>query len=259
MSLLIVIFVFLLLGGGLLWFFVSRDRGQKEPIGALWLAAGFGFGGAILAGFLEFLLIPNSVLTNPLSHSSLVLLIAALSVGAIEEACKFIPLAFFLYRKPYFNEHTDGIIYFALVGLGFGIPENILYSLQFGAKTGLIRIILTPFFHSATTALVGYFLIKSKLDHKNLAVPALAFVVSMLLHGLYDFGLFDGSRLPLFTVLSLMITVGVTASLFILYNRATEDDQIDGLSSVGHNSFCRSCGAPNPAHNLYCSHCGKRA
>jgi predicted amidophosphoribosyltransferase len=41
--------------------------------------------------------------------------------------------------------------------------------------------------------------------------------------------------------------------------RATDLDQESGLSAVGHNTFCRSCGQPNPKHNLYCTRCGQYA
>jgi RsiW-degrading membrane proteinase PrsW (M82 family) len=256
MALFLVIIVFVLIAVALSWFFLSQDKGEKEPVLALWIALGFGLLGGIAAGLIEYLIIPTKALqgsNNPLTY----VLIASLGVGIIEEACKFIPLSLFIYGKKYFNEHTDGIIYFALVGLGFGIPENILYTISFGTHVGIVRIVLTPLFHAATTGMVGYFLIKSKIDHQPMYKPILALLFAMLLHGLYDFGLVSGSLL--FVVLSLMITVGITASLFILFMRAQELDRQQGLSRVGVNNFCRSCGTANPNNNLHCSHCGKLA
>ena len=79
----------------------------------------------------------------------------------------------------------------------------------------------------------------------------------MLLHGFYDFGLISG--VTLFGILSITITLALSILLFVFYARATELDQREGLSAVGHNGFCRSCGRPNPEHKLYCSQCGKRA
>src|SRR5476651_2621069 len=153
MTIFIILMVFVLIAVGLARYFIKGDHGEKEPIGALWLALGFGFAGGILAAILESVLIPPKDLsaTSPL----LVILGAALTVGVIEEAAKYIPLSLFLYPKRYFNEHTDGVIYFALAGLGFGLPENILYTLQFGASAGFGRILLTPFFHAATTGMIG--------------------------------------------------------------------------------------------------------
>ncbi len=239
-----------------MWYLLSHDHGEKEPVSALWAAAGFGFGGAILAAIIEGLVIPSSIL-NSLNPPLGPLLLVMLGVGFIEESCKFFPLAFFIYRKRYFNEHTDGIIYFAIAGLAFGIPENILYSIAFGSSVGVARIILTPLFHAATTSMVGYFLASAKTENRSLGRTGLVFLAAALLHGIYDFGL--ASRSPLLVVMSLMITIGITTVLFILFMRAGEKDQAGGLSAVGHNSFCRSCGHPNPSHNLYCTNCGKRA
>jgi RsiW-degrading membrane proteinase PrsW (M82 family) len=256
MSLFIIVIAFILIAAALVWFMLRKDKGEKEPTTALWIAAGFGFGGSILAAIIEHFTVSTNLL-NGSSTDLKAVFIATLTVGVIEEVCKFIPLAIFIDTKKYFNEHTDGIIYFAIAGLAFGVPENILYSLQFGAKVGLSRLVLTPIFHAATTAMVGYFLARSKIDKKSLLIPALALVGAILLHSLYDFGL--ASQTIFWTILSLMITAGMTAIFFILFMRSNELDREEGLSVVGNIDFCRNCGQPNPTHALYCEHCGKRA
>ena len=255
MLLFVLLVAFIAVAAGLAWFLIAHDHGEKEPIGALWMAAGFGLAGGLLAAGLESWLIPVSKLQPGTPYGTL--LVATLSVGVIEETCKFAPLAIVLYKRHFFNEYTDGIIYFALAGLGFGLPENLLYTLQFGTSTGLVRMVMTPLFHSATTGLVGYFLVKRKLGGRSAfgILPVLA--GAMVLHGLYDFGLLSGS-VP-YAAVSLLITLGVTIGLFVMFLRANEHDQERGLSVVGHNAFCRSCGYPNPHHYLYCIHCGKNA
>lgn len=255
MAIFLIVIVFILIAAGLAWFFVTHDHGEKEPIGALWIAFGFGFMGAIAAAVLETFLVKNGNMTPPAPLRTI--LSSSLTVGVIEESCKFIPLALLIYGKRYFNEHTDGIIYFAIAGLGFGLPENILYTVQFGSSTGISRIFLTPIFHATTTAIVGFFLIRAKLSHRSplYCVPALIF--AMLAHGFYDFGLSSNSGLIAFV--SILITISLSISLFWLYFRATELDQRIGLSAVGNNKFCRNCGFPNPHRNLYCTRCGQRA
>ena len=251
----IIFMAFIGLAAGLAWFLISQDRGEKEPVDALWLAVGFGIAGALLAGFIEGRLIESDNLLPGMTAGTI--LKAALGVGVIEESIKFLPLAFFIYKRRYFNEHTDGVIYFALAGLGFGLPENILYTLQFGAKTGLLRLFLTPLFHAAATAGVGYFLIRRKLSHKSSWSVLMALLVVITLHGFYDFGLAATSSV--LNTLAIVVTLCMNAGLFLLYMRATDKDQESGKSAVGHNSFCRSCGWANPNHNLYCVHCGKNA
>ena len=255
MLLFVLLLIFIGVAVGLAWFLISHDRGAKEPIAMLWLALGLGFLGAVVASFVEGWLIPASHLLPGTPYGTL--LVTSLSIGVIEEGCKFLPLAFLIYKKPYFNEHTDGVIYFALAGIGFGLPENILYTLQFGTKTGAVRLVMTPFFHAATTGLVGYYLVKRKLAGQSPLGIWLPLAGLMALHGLYDFGLSSGSTL--YIIGSLLITLGLSIGLFMAFLRASQRDQDRGLSAVGHNAFCRSCGYPNPQHHLYCVHCGKNA
>lgn len=255
MTLFLVLLVFIGASALLAWFLISHDHGEKEPISALWIAVGFGFAGAVAASFIEGWLLSSDKLQPPAPQTSI--LLGAMIIGAIEEACKFVPLAVYIYKKRYFNEHTDGVIYFALAGLGFGLPENILYTLQFGSGTGMWRLLLTPMFHAATMAMVGYFLASNKLAGKPLYAIWPILGIAMILHGLYDFGLLSNSNL--FALMSLIITFGLSAGLFVLFLKANQQDQAAGLSVVGHNAYCRSCGYPNPDRSLYCEHCGKNA
>ena len=251
----LLLLVFIAVAISLAWFLIAHDRGAKEPVGALWLAGLFGLAGAAGAGLIEGQLInPDNLLAGmPLSH----IMSTALAIGAIEEICKFVPLGIYIYKRPFFNEHTDGIIYFALAGLGFGLPENILYTLHYGKDAGVARLLLTPLFHAAATGLVGYYLAKGKFRGKAAAYVLPALTAAIVLHGLYDFGLASGK--PLYTVAALSVTLGLSVALFLLYNKATDDDQDEGMSAMGHNDFCRSCGFPNPRRYLYCVHCGKNA
>ena len=239
----------------LAWFLIRHDRGASEPVWALWLALGFGILGVFIASPLEGWLINDRSLMAGAPYGGM--LVAALGVGLIEEGVKFLPLALLIYKRRYFNEHSDGVIYFALAGLGFGLPENIIYTLEFGTQAGKLRLLLTPIFHAAGTGIIGYFLIKRKLARINVLTVAIPLLLVAGLHGLYDFGLSTGNRLYL--LMAILITLGLSATLFIVYLKATQMDQIKGLSAVGHNKFCRSCGKINPRHHLYCINCGKRA
>jgi RsiW-degrading membrane proteinase PrsW (M82 family) len=250
-----LLLVFIGLAVSLAWFLVAHDHGEREPVLALWQAAGFGLVGVLMAAILESHLVSAHNLAP--GTSSNLLLATALGVGAIEEICKFLPLALVIYRKRYFNEYTDGVIYFALAGLGFGLPENLLYTLQFGSQAGLTRLLLTPIFHAATTGLVGYFLVRTKILKRS---PLLVFgplLAAIAIHGFYDFGLTAG--VAAYQMMAVIITLSISAGLFYLFNEATQNDQALGFSVVGHNNFCRSCGLANPKHNLYCVRCGQHA
>jgi RsiW-degrading membrane proteinase PrsW (M82 family) len=226
MLLFVLLLIFIAIAAGLAWFLIAEDHGEKEPVGALWMAAGFGLLGAVVASLLESRLISANHLLPGTPYGTL--LVAALAVGVIEEACKFVPLALVIYKRRYFNEYTDGVIYFALAGLGFGLPENLLYTLQFGTKTGLVRVLMTPLFHAATTGLVGYALVKRKLAGRSLLGIWLPLAGVIVLHGMYDFGLSSGSA-P-YAIGSLLVTLGATIGFFVAYLRAAENDQARGWS-----------------------------
>src|SRR5438445_70254 len=93
----ILLLIFVAFAVGLAWFLLVHDHGEKEPISTLWLAAGFGLAGGLAAAFLEGVLIAPRSLMVGAPHGTM--LVAALVVGVIEETCKFLPLAAFIYKK----------------------------------------------------------------------------------------------------------------------------------------------------------------
>ena len=141
---------------GALWlarWFIRHDKGELEPRRALWGFVLYGCCGHDCGWHLRVNLYKHDITNPDLFFSTRTLFIDFMLVGIIEEAVKFLPLLVWLWRKPYFTERTDGVIYFALCGLGFGFAENILYTLADGAGTGIGRLIIVSFFHAALTGL----------------------------------------------------------------------------------------------------------
>ncbi len=255
MNQLIISLVFVVFSLLIVYLLLHYDKGEKEPTKALFIAAGFGLMGIVVAYFIEHNLFLASNLTTVNGLGSL--FINNIWIGAIEEACKFIPLAIYIYRKPYFNAHIDGIIYFAIAGLSFGLPENILYTINYGSSVGISRLILTPIFHASLTGMVGYFLAKFKVEHNNPWKVIYFFLLAIALHAIYDFGLLSGNND--LSLVSVTITLLLSISLFYLYIRATDLDRSAGLSAVGNNKYCRNCGKINKMHHIYCVYCGTEA
>jgi RsiW-degrading membrane proteinase PrsW (M82 family) len=248
-----IILGFIAIGSLLLWYFLGHDHGRNLPVGSLWLAFGFGILASILAYNLESRLFPKDIL---ISHTSMGMgLLLYLGVGFLEEAVKFIPLAIFIYHKPYFKEHTDGVIYFAICGLTFGLCENILYTISFGAKVGMVRLVMSPFFHAAATSILGYYLVSMKINNKARKKFILACLIIPIMHGVYDFGFVTG-KLD-FNVLSFMLTLLLSMGLFFYFMSANDLDKaaLVRLKSAP-NSFCSNCGKPNVNHTLFCVYCG---
>lgn len=211
---------------------VHNDQGQKEPNSGIVSAIIFGIIAILLTmlltGFIK--LLPGfSEVTNisldSISTSSTTtayLFLATLLIAIIEEGTKALPFALFIYKKPYFNELTDGVFYFGITGVTFGVIESIIYTLLSGAQIGLLRIIIAPFLHAGFSIWFGYALARYKLRIGGLTPVLLAFIGSILLHTLYNFGLLTNSSWLL--IGSFILALFLNASAFILYKHARKLD-----------------------------------
>jgi RsiW-degrading membrane proteinase PrsW (M82 family) len=267
---LISVVLFLLASAFLVWYFLKTDHGAKKPKGTLFAAAGFGLVSVFAAGWLE-LFLPHAA-----AHTAVgFLALYTLGIGFIEETSKFVPLALFIHNKPYFREHADGIIYFAIVGLVFGFIENLLYvsvynsMLGGGHGTGLIRLVVLLFFHAASCSIIGYYFAKAKIHRQSLLRPILALVTLALVHGLYDFlflsasGIYKRAALTgshagiglatLAIVGGLVVSALLNTAMFLYYRRARQWDISIGLATDPANPPQTQNGAntTNPPPNPY--------
>ncbi len=237
---------------------IKKDRGHKEPLGALFTAMGFGFLAVILAFILDDLFVPKAIEEGLNAgkniEMSFNLLQASLMIAVVEEGVKAIPLALFIFKRKYFDELTDGVIYFGITALTFGMIENIGYGLSYGIGTGIFRIIFLPYLHAGFTILFGISLAYKKVLNKSWLVVVAGFASAVLVHTIYDFFAFAGG---LGMLVVLIITVGLNLMLFILFKKAQKGDEARGQSAIGINKFCKQCGKSNPKQLLYCSFCGK--
>lgn len=245
---------------GLAWIFIryllQHDRGSKEPAKIVIMAGILGGLATIAALFLEKWLLPDKLITNPLGLSTGSLVGSSLLIGVIEEGVKSLPLAFFIYRQRYFDEITDGIIYFATAGMIFGLLEDIGYDLSYGDATGLTRIIAGPYLHAGLCALFGYMLARRKVLKTNRAYVVAGLLAAMTLHGLYDLGLFYQKGWSL--LMSLLITAAVNFGVFLLFKYSQRSDRSLGLAAAGPNYYCTFCGRPNERRFVYCVFCGHK-
>jgi RsiW-degrading membrane proteinase PrsW (M82 family) len=255
-----VILTFVLIASSLVWYLLGHDHGRRLPVEALWLAFGFGCLAMVIATLAEGRFVPPLFLHYPRAFPLTDQIGYFLGIGAIEEAAKFLPLAAFIYYRSYFREHVDGVIYFAICGLTFGLGENILYTFSYGAKVGLMRLLLTPFLHAATTSILGYYLINLKLrGSRSHWLFAAAILLVPLLHGIYDFGI--SSSIPALLVMSLLITLFLTQALFLYFLEANSLDRLVWVPALAANfvpagRYCTACGEANRHHGNYCEACG---
>jgi RsiW-degrading membrane proteinase PrsW (M82 family) len=142
---------------------------------------------------------------------SLGLSVAFLVAAFPEEYFKFLVLYFYCAKHEEFEEPMDGMVYGAVVSLGFATFENILFVLHGGLTVALGRALTAVPAHAFWGALMGYYLGMARFRPR--AAPSLyvkALAVPILLHGLYDF--------PLLTLRYLAADVEEPSTSLVVYS-----------------------------------------
>lgn len=162
-----------------------KDKHEREPLGLLVKSFFFGVISTLITLLISW---PISRLV-PLDPTSLTqqAVHAFLLVALIEEFSKFIFVRWVLYPNKNFNEPFDGIVYSLTVSLGFAGLENILYVLDGGVETAVLRMFTAVPAHASFGVLMGYFLGKAKFEHKKGHYAIYALAVATLFHGAYDY------------------------------------------------------------------------
>jgi RsiW-degrading membrane proteinase PrsW (M82 family) len=216
-----------MLAATVLWWL---DRYEKEP---LWLLTILLLWGAVPTVALS--LVAQAVLDVPLSallEPSPFYQAAQLSAIAplTEESFKaLIILAVFLFYRAEFDGVMDGILYGALVGLGFSVVENVLYfrqSLQEGGwsawgTTVLLRVGLYSLNHALFAACTGagFGLARSARRRRNVVIyPLLGWSAAVGLHAIHNGGILLAERTSsLSCVLGTLVDwVGVIGMLVLI-------------------------------------------
>lgn len=170
------------------------DRYEPEPP---WMLAAAFLWGALVAVF--FAIIINSL------GVALVALLAGdsaaesygmvVSAPLVEETAKALVLfALFFFKRDEFDGVTDGVIYAAMVGLGFAMTENVKYygvavSEHNALGVFIVRGVFSPFAHPLFTGMTGVGLGLAAQTLKKwvrVVAPAVGFVAAVLLHAAWN-------------------------------------------------------------------------
>ena len=187
MSLLVLSLAPVLIIAGYIYF---RDKYEKEPIKLLIFALLAGGLTVIPILFVEQFLSGFMVRFSGLAASAWnAFVVAAFS----EELFKFIALYLLIWKSPEFNEKFDGIVYAVYISLGFAAVENVMYVMDGGLSTGIMRAITAVPAHAIFGITMGFYFGLAKFYEKErniLKLKALAYPI--LLHGIYDFIIMTG-------------------------------------------------------------------
>ena len=166
-----------------------HDKHEPEPIQLLLLSFLYG---ALSLGVNLAIAIPVDSLIHISEKNLTNQAVYAFGVVAfLEEFSKFLFVRGILYRNVNFNEPLDGIVYSVMVGMGFATAENIIYVLQGGGGTAIIRMFSAIPAHALFAVLMGYWLGKAKFTHaREFYYGFVALLVATFFHGVYDYFLF---------------------------------------------------------------------
>jgi RsiW-degrading membrane proteinase PrsW (M82 family) len=169
------------------------DRYDREPIWLVGLIFMWGAIGAI-AGALITGTPSMWVLRWLLGNETATILSPVIIAPITEEITKGIIL-FAVVRSRHFDNVTDGFVYGAAAGLGFGMTENFLYfmgSIQGGPAAWLyvvvVRTLFSAVMHATATATVGAALGLARFRRIPVQIPIVAagFGLAMGMHALWN-------------------------------------------------------------------------
>jgi len=170
------------------------DRYESEPA---WLLATSFFWGALVAVF--FAIVVNSlgvlVVQSAFGETAGDFYGMVISAPLVEETAKALALfALFLWKRDEFDGVLDGIVYAAMVGLGFAMTENVKYyaeavSQQNAVGVFVVRGLFSPFAHPLFTSMTGIGLglaAHSRSRAARFLLPPLGLAGAVALHAAWN-------------------------------------------------------------------------
>ena len=175
------------------------DRLEPEPKSTLAFAFGWGAGVAALAALIINTANLQYITMPALGATTGEYVAATFGAPVVEESMKGLILIFLLWRRrAEFDGPTDGIIYAAMVGLGFAMVENVGYyinaldSPEHGGiavlgYTFVLRGVLSPLLHPIFTSMTGLGVAyAADRRHGGKWAIALGLLAAMILHGTWN-------------------------------------------------------------------------
>ena len=167
-----------------------KDKYDKEPKGLLLASFLLGAIVSIIITTLIYVVLDNILPLEDKFSVPQQFVRAFFVVALTEEFSKYIIVRYFAQPKEAFNEPFDGIMYAVMVSMGFAATENVLYVLEGGYVTGILRAFTAVPAHATFGILMGYLMGKAKFSNNRSKLNLLGLFLAVVFHGFYDFFLF---------------------------------------------------------------------
>jgi len=209
----------------------KKDKVEKEPAGLLWRIFVLGALSAIPVLVLEEIAyVPISAVAEE-GTAVFIILENFLGVAVIEEWGKRGAAKIAAWKHPAFNYKFDAIVYCVVSALGFATLENILYVMDYGFGTALIRAVMSVPSHAIDGLMMGYFFGLAKVaeidgdERGKKRYYRLSLMVPSIAHGLFDAALSTDSDMILGVFFIMVVAMDIWAFRFIK-KQSNEDEEI---------------------------------
>ena len=206
------------------------DRFEPEPAKTLWQTFAWGATVAVFVALMVNML-SQDVLGAVAGPDAAELFGSMVTAPVVEELAKgFALLVLFRELKDEFDGVVDGVVYAAMVGLGFAMIENVQYygeaiadGGQASVVTFFLRGMLSPFAHPLFTSMFGIGLGIVRERHgegASWAAPVLGLTVAIALHSLWNLAAtFEGWFFALYLLVMLPAFIGVLTLIYLSLRR----------------------------------------
>lgn len=187
MDLLILVCIAILPPLAFMLYIHRLDRIEPEPYGLIIKAMLLGAAAVVPAALVELLLGMIPVFAaGGIAGAALKSFIV---IAPVEETVKLGVVLLFIWNNVNFNEENDGIVYTGAAAIGFALLENIMYVLQSGFGTGIMRAVTSIPLHTFTGVLMGYFVGVARFTPdpgRRKRTVWKGFIIAYLIHAVYD-------------------------------------------------------------------------
>ncbi|MCX6168020.1 MAG: PrsW family intramembrane metalloprotease [Ignavibacteriales bacterium] len=174
----------------LIWW---MDKYDREPFPFLFIHFLWGAFGAVIISIIGNMILLSVTGDAGASSKSSSLIQTIFFAPFSEEIAKGLFLLYSINSR-HFDNITDGIVYGAAIGLGFGMTENFIYFLTYGDSFSswiylvLVRSLFSAVMHCISTATFGAFLAIAKFSSPVLkrVLPIAGLSFAMLIHFLWN-------------------------------------------------------------------------
>ncbi|MFT7626140.1 MAG: RsiW-degrading membrane proteinase PrsW (M82 family), partial [Myxococcota bacterium] len=167
----------------LVWYFASKDV-FPEPLHMLVKAF---FWGIVIIIPVLMIGAPVQALLEGITNPYVMGVASAFLTAAIPEEAMKLYAVHRIARSKHFDEPMDGIVYAATASLGFACFENVLYVMDGGIATAVMRAVTAVPAHALFGVVMGWYVAQARFG-KGSARGAYfrAFLIPMIFHGIYD-------------------------------------------------------------------------